>query len=53
MKFAKETATSVILMGHITKDGSIAGAKILEHMVNTVVQVEGDRNHVFVMLRAI
>lgn len=52
MKFAKETATSVILIGHITKDGSIAGPKILEHMVDTVLQFEGDRNHVFRILRA-
>jgi DNA repair protein RadA/Sms len=52
MKFAKETATPVILIGHITKDGSIAGPKILEHMVDTVLQFEGDRNHVFRILRA-
>ena len=52
MKFAKETSTPVILIGHITKDGSIAGPKILEHMVDTVLQFEGDRNHVFRILRA-
>jgi len=52
MKFAKETATPVILIGHITKDGSIAGPKILEHMVDTVLRFEGDRNHVFRILRA-
>ena len=52
IKFAKETATPVILIGHITKDGSIAGPKILEHMVDTVLQFEGDRNHVFRILRA-
>ena len=52
MKFAKETATPVILIRHITKDGSIAGPKILEHMVDTVLQFEGDRNHVFRILRA-
>ena len=52
MKFAKETTTPVILIGHITKDGSIAGPKILEHMVDTVLQFEGDRNHVFRILRA-
>ena len=51
IKFAKETATPVILIGHITKDGSIAGPKILEHMVDTVLQFEGDRNHVFRILR--
>ena len=52
IKFAKETATPVILIGHITKDGNIAGPKILEHMVDTVLQIEGDRNHVFRILRA-
>ena len=52
IKFAKETATPVLLIGHITKDGHIAGPKILEHMVDTVLQFEGDRNHVFRMLRA-
>ncbi|MAZ27813.1 MAG: DNA repair protein RadA [Cytophagaceae bacterium] len=52
IKFAKETATPVILIGHITKDGTIAGPKILEHMVDTVLQFEGDRNHVYRILRA-
>jgi len=52
IKFAKETATPVVLIGHITKDGHIAGPKILEHMVDTVLQFEGDRNHVFRVLRA-
>ncbi|MEO8773095.1 MAG: DNA repair protein RadA [Gelidibacter sp.] len=52
IKFAKETGTPVILIGHITKDGNIAGPKILEHMVDTVLQFEGDRNHVFRILRA-
>jgi len=52
IKFAKETATPVILIGHITKDGNIAGPKILEHMVDTVLQFEGDRNYVFRILRA-
>ncbi|ETN94669.1 DNA repair protein RadA [Zhouia amylolytica] len=53
IKFAKETATPVILIGHITKDGNIAGPKILEHMVDTVLQFEGDRNHVYRILRAL
>ncbi len=53
IKFAKETATPVILIGHITKDGNIAGPKILEHMVDTVLQFEGDRNHIYRILRAI
>ncbi|RIA08392.1 DNA repair protein RadA/Sms [Flavobacteriaceae bacterium MAR_2010_72] len=52
IKFAKETSTPVVLIGHITKDGAIAGPKILEHMVDTVLQFEGDRNHVFRILRA-
>ena len=52
IKFAKETATPVILIGHITKDGTIAGPKILEHMVDTVLQFEGDRNHIYRILRA-
>ncbi|RZJ64810.1 MAG: DNA repair protein RadA, partial [Flavobacterium sp.] len=53
IKFAKETNVPVILIGHITKDGSIAGPKILEHMVDTVLQFEGDRNHVYRILRAL
>ncbi|EOR94723.1 DNA repair protein RadA [Arcticibacter svalbardensis MN12-7] len=53
MRFAKETATPVFLIGHITKDGSIAGPKILEHMVDTVLQFEGDRHHVYRILRAV
>jgi len=52
IKFAKETETPVVLIGHITKDGNIAGPKILEHMVDTVLQFEGDRNHVYRILRA-
>jgi DNA repair protein RadA/Sms len=52
IKFAKETATPVILIGHITKDGTLAGPKILEHMVDTVLQFEGDRNHLYRILRA-
>ncbi len=51
IKFAKETQTPVLLIGHITKDGNIAGPKILEHMVDTVLQFEGDRNHVYRILR--
>ncbi len=53
IKFAKETNTPVILIGHITKDGHIAGPKILEHMVDTVLQFEGDRNYVYRILRAL
>ena len=50
-RFAKETNTPVFLIGHITKDGSIAGPKLLEHMVDTVLQFEGDRNYAYRMLR--
>jgi DNA repair protein RadA/Sms len=53
MRFSKETATPVMMIGHITKDGSIAGPKVLEHMVDTVLQFEGDRNHVYRILRAL
>lgn len=53
IKFAKETSTPVILIGHITKEGNIAGPKILEHMVDTVLQFEGDRNHIYRILRAL
>ena len=52
IQFAKETHTPVILVGHITKDGHIAGPKILEHMVDTVLHFEGDRNHIYRILRA-
>ena len=52
LRFAKETSTPVILIGHITKDGGIAGPKILEHMVDVVLQFEGDRNHIYRILRA-
>ena len=51
MKFAKETATPVFLIGHITKDGAIAGPKILEHMVDTVLQFEGDQHLSYRILR--
>lgn len=53
MRFAKESSTPVFLIGHITKDGSIAGPKVLEHMVDTVLQFEGDRNHVYRLLRSV
>ncbi|MFN8242664.1 MAG: DNA repair protein RadA [Ferruginibacter sp.] len=52
-RFAKETHTPVFLIGHITKDGTIAGPKILEHMVDTVLQFEGDRNHTYRILRTL
>ncbi len=51
LRYAKESGTPVLLIGHITKDGQLAGPKILEHMVDTVLQFEGDRNMVFRILR--
>jgi DNA repair protein RadA/Sms len=52
-RFAKETNTPVFLIGHITKDGSIAGPKILEHMVDVVLQFEGDRHYAYRILRTL
>ena len=52
LRYAKETSTPLILIGHITKEGVIAGPKILEHMVDVVLQFEGDRNHSYRLLRA-
>lgn len=50
-RFAKDTHTPVFLIGHITKDGSIAGPKLLEHMVDTVLQFEGDQHYAYRILR--
>ncbi len=50
-RYAKETGTPVFLIGHITKEGMIAGPKVLEHIVDTVLQFEGDRNHNYRILR--
>lgn len=52
-RFAKETGVPVFLIGHITKDGIIAGPKVLEHIVDVVLQFEGDRNYAYRMLRTI
>ncbi|NVO19062.1 MAG: DNA repair protein RadA [Bacteroidetes bacterium] len=52
-RYAKTTGVPVFLVGHITKDGNLAGPKILEHMVDTVLQFEGDRNYGYRILRAI
>ena len=52
-RYAKETNTPVFLIGHITKEGSIAGPKILEHMVDTVLQFEGDRHYAYRLLRTL
>ncbi|MDR2475521.1 MAG: DNA repair protein RadA [Bacteroidales bacterium] len=53
LKFAKQTDTPVILIGHINKEGSIAGPKILEHIVDTVLQFEGDQQYMYRILRSI
>ena len=53
LRFAKESQTSVILIGHINKEGSIAGPKILEHIVDTVLQFEGDQHYMYRILRSI
>ena len=53
LKFAKQSGTPVLLIGHITKDGSIAGPKILEHIVDTVIQFEGDQHYMYRIVRSI
>lgn len=53
LKFAKETGTPVVLIGHINKEGSIAGPKVLEHIVDTVLQFEGDQHYMYRILRSI
>lgn len=53
LKFAKETNTPVLLIGHINKEGSIAGPKVLEHIVDTVLQFEGDQHYMYRILRSI
>ena len=53
MKYAKENNVPVFLIGHITKDGNLAGPKVLEHMVDTVLQFEGDRQYVYRILRSV
>ena len=53
LKYAKTTGTSIFIIGHITKDGTIAGPKILEHIVDVVLQFEGDGNNIYRILRGI
>ena len=53
LKYAKESGVPVILVGHITKEGTIAGPKVLEHIVDTVLQFEGDRQYLYRILRSI
>ncbi len=52
LRYAKETSTPVLLIGHITKDGILAGPKVLEHIVDVVLQFEGDHNHMYRVLRS-
>ena len=52
-RFAKESDIPVFMIGHITKDGTVAGPKILEHMVDTVLQFEGDRHYAYRILRTL
>ena len=53
IRFAKERGTALVLVGHVTKDGSIAGPRVLEHMVDTVLAFEGERSHQYRILRAV
>tara|TARA_B110000027_G_scaffold127573_1_gene147056 strand:- start:932 stop:2278 length:1347 start_codon:yes stop_codon:yes gene_type:complete len=53
IKYAKDRLIPIIIIGHITKDGAIAGPKVLEHMVDTVLQFEGDKNHLYRLVRCI
>ena len=53
IRYAKDHGTALVLVGHVTKDGSIAGPRVLEHMVDTVLSFEGERSHQFRILRAI
>ena len=53
IRFAKQTGAALLLVGHVTKDGQIAGPKVIEHMVDTVLYFEGDRGHPFRILRAV
>ena len=52
IRFAKESGAAIVLVGHVTKDGSIAGPRVLEHMVDTVLSFEGERSHQYRILRA-
>ena len=53
MRYAKQKGTAMLLVGHVTKDGQIAGPKVIEHMVDTVLYFEGDRGHQYRILRAV
>ena len=53
IRFAKERGTAIVLVGHVTKDGTIAGPRVLEHMVDTVLSFEGERSHQYRILRSL
>ena len=53
LTFAKETGIAIIIIGHVTKEGNIAGPRLLEHMVDVVLQFEGDRSYTYRVLRAL
>jgi DNA repair protein RadA/Sms len=53
IRYAKDRGTALVLVGHVTKDGSIAGPRVLEHMVDTVLSFEGERSHLYRILRAV
>ena len=53
VRYAKQKGTAMLLVGHVTKDGQIAGPKVIEHMVDTVLYFEGDRGHQYRILRAV
>jgi DNA repair protein RadA/Sms len=53
IRFAKERGTAIVMVGHVTKDGAIAGPRVLEHMVDTVLAFEGERSHLYRILRAV
>ena len=53
IRYAKERGTALVLVGHVTKDGNIAGPRVLEHMVDVVMSFEGERSHQYRILRAL
>src|SRR3546814_1995206 len=53
IRYAKDSGAAIVLVGHVTKDGTIAGPRVLEHMVDTVLSFEGERSHQYRILRAV
>ena len=53
IRYAKDGGAAIVLVGHVTKDGTIAGPRVLEHMVDTVLAFEGERSHQYRILRAV